>query len=363
MFYWEKGDVMKSAWSHGLVGVFIAAIVHGAAVYGQIAFEIEGQKTSMKDLIKAEEGTFFEIEKKKYELVEQIAKSRYLEAYWKKAAASSSKSVTEAQNEYFDKNAKVSEKEIKDTIEQFKDHPQLKSSSRTEQETKIKEYLSKRRKDEVLEEIVASAVASGKLKIVYPQPKEPVFQVEVQSTDPVRFGPELSDIKPFGCKGNDCAVTVVEYSEFQCPFCSRVLPTAQKLLGEYKGKARWIVRDYPLPFHNRARAAAVAARCALRQDKYWQMYSELFNNQSALSDDDLKGYAKKISLDIDKYNTCFKNSEEIEKVIDANYSSGEKLGVTGTPAFFINGRRMSGALPYEEFKRVFDEELKKSKKT
>ena len=160
-----------------------------------------------------------------------------------------------------------------------------------------------------------------------------------------------------GCAGEACPITVVEFSEFQCPFCERVLPAVRQLLNDYKGKVRWIVRDFPLGFHKRARPAAVAARCAKQQGKYWEMYEELFKNQRSLEDEDLKKYAKNVGLNLDKFLKCFGNPEDQLKVIEKNFRSGEELGVTGTPAFFINGRRIAGALPYDEFKRIFEEEL------
>ena len=136
----------------------------------------------------------------------------------------------------------------------------------------------------------------------------------------------------------------------------------RQLLNDYKGKVRWVVRDFPLGFHKRARPAAVAARCAKDQGKYWEMYEELFKNQRSLEDEDLKKYAKNIGLQLDKFQKCFENPTEQLKIIEKNFKSGEELGVTGTPAFFINGRRIAGALPYEEFKRIFDEELQNTVK-
>ena len=96
--------------------------------------------------------------------------------------------------------------------------------------------------------------------------------------------------------------------------------------------------------------------------KYWEMYTELFENQTALADDDLKKYSKNIKLDQKKYDNCIANSKDVERQIDENFESGVKLGVTGTPAFFINGRRLSGALPYSEFKRVIEDELNQTPK-
>ena len=154
----------------------------------------------------------------------------------------------------------------------------------------------------------------------------------------------------------------MEYSEFQCPFCSKVVPDTKRILAEYKGKIRWIVRDFPLSFHDRAKPAAIAAKCAAEQGKYWNMYSQLFDNQRNLGDSDLKSYADKIGLDKGKYDQCVANPGPMEAKIEKNMQTGMALGVSGTPAFFINGRRLSGAMPYSEFKRIIDDELSGKKK-
>ena len=179
----------------------------------------------------------------------------------------------------------------------------------------------------------------------------------------MRYGPEMSDTKPINCKGNDCPVTIVEYSEFQCPFCGKVVPDTKRVMSEYKGKVRWIVRDFPLDsIHARARPAALAAKCSQKQGKYWEYYNKLFDNQRALSDQDLEKYAQEIKLDLAKFKKCLSSDQaEMTALIDRNFNSGRDFGVTGTPTFFINGRKVSGALGFDEFKRMIDEELAKKK--
>jgi len=247
-------------------------------------------------------------------------------------------------------------------VEKYKDNAQFKALSKDEQERQVKEFLKDRGARSVESDIIQKAMKSGELVINLPQPKEPVYDIKLSDTDVTRFGPGNDDIKPMGCERKACPITIVEYSEFQCPFCSRVVPTTKRILTEYKGKISWTTRDFPLSFHDRARPAAVAAHCAAEQGKFWHMYSEMFANQSALDDESLKKYAAKSVGDKAKWEECFKNPGPKNQLIDANIESGSKVGVTGTPAFFINGRRISGAQPYEEFKRIIDEELGRSKK-
>jgi len=342
-----------------LCGLSVAPLLYGK----EPAFKIDGKTTDVKDLYKDEEDSFYKVEKQKYDLIEGIAKTKYLEHFWAQKAKEAGKSAKAVEEEYLEKNAKVSAKEVGETLEKFKDHPQLKKLPKAEQEANIQQYLRDRQRQEVVEGIIAAAIKKKDLEVLYPQPKEPVFKVTVNKGDNVRYGPEPEHTKPMGCADN-CPITVVEYSEFQCPFCSRVLPSVKRLLTDYQGKVRWVVRDFPLSFHNRARPAAIAAQCASKQDKFWHMYGILFDNQSNLGDAELASYAGKIKgLDVKKWKDCVANPKSVESKIDENFESGSKVGVTGTPAFFINGRRLSGALPYEEFKRIFDDELSKGAKS
>lgn len=329
----------------------------------QDAFKIGGKATSLETVYKEDQAAFYDLEKKKFELIDRLARERYLEFFWQKKASESGKSVAEAQAAYEKKFLKVSDKEVKSTLSTYKDHPSLKKLSAKEQEKQIRDFLTQRGRGELQTEVINAALKKGDLVVSYPKPKEPVYNVVVTSSDHVRFGPDYDDTKPTGCKGDDCAITIVEYSEFQCPFCVKVLPDVKKVLAEYRGKVRWIVRDFPLSFHDRARPAAVAAHCAGKQGKYWNMYGILFENQRKLGDDDFKKYASKIGLNKSKFEKCVANSAEVDKVIDKNFKSGAALGVSGTPAFFINGRRLSGALPYSEFNRVIKDELKNGKKS
>jgi protein-disulfide isomerase len=329
----------------------------------QVAYKIGGKATTLSEVYKEDQASFYDIEKKKFELIDRIAREKYLDYFWQNKAKETGKSVAEAKKIYEDKNVKVSEKEIQETMEKFKDHPSLKKLEKKDQEREIRDYLTERGRREVYDQIIEQGMKKGELVIAFPEPVEPVYKVTVNADDQVRYGPEASDTKPVSCKADDCPITIVEYSEFQCPFCVRVLPDTKRVLADYKGKIRWVVRDFPLSFHDRARPAAIAAKCAAAQGKYWQMYGTLFDNQRSLGDEDLVKYADKIGLDKAKYAKCTKNPGPVEALIDRNFQSGVALGVSGTPAFFINGRRLSGAMPYSEFKRIIDDELKGGKKS
>jgi len=156
-------------------------------------------------------------------------------------------------------------------------------------------------------------------------------------------------------------VTIVMFSDFQCPFCGRVRPTLDQLEKEYPGKIRVYFRHNPLPFHDKAKLAARAAVAAERQDKFWAMHDILFENQSALAREDLIQYAERIGLDRDRFNRDL-DSDEALKQVEEDLELGRNLGVQGTPNFYINGRPIRGAVPVDQFKVIIDDELNRAPK-
>jgi protein-disulfide isomerase len=152
-------------------------------------------------------------------------------------------------------------------------------------------------------------------------------------------------------------ITVVLFSDFQCPFCSRVEPSIAELEKALPGKVRVAWKNYPLPFHNNAKPAAEAALAANEQGKFWEMHEILFKNQQALSGADLEKYAKEIGLDMAKFKAAI-DSHKFAAQVEADTKQGSSLGVEGTPAAFVNGRLVSGAQPVDAFKKIAEEELR-----
>jgi protein-disulfide isomerase len=183
--------------------------------------------------------------------------------------------------------------------------------------------------------------------------------VQATATPPPVVAASVDDDPAWGPE--DAPVTIIEFSDFQCPFCSRFFTqTYPQIKQEYEGQVRFVYRDFPLTsLHENAQKAGEAAECADDQGKFWDYHDMMFNNATALDVTSLKSYAGQVGLDAEAFNQCLdsgKYTEEVQK----DYQDGISYGVTGTPAFFINGVSIIGAQPYANFKAVIDAALQEA---
>ena len=162
-------------------------------------------------------------------------------------------------------------------------------------------------------------------------------------------------------------VTLVEFSDFQCPFCSKGYSTVEtQVLKDYGDKVKFYYKNYPLPFHPWATPGAIAAECAKQQkpEAFWALYKGLFEQQKDITAENLKEKCAAIlapeKIDMAKFNDCFDNKKTADKV-KADAAEGASVGVTGTPSFVINGRLIVGAQPFDAFKNIIDDELASAK--
>jgi protein-disulfide isomerase len=165
-------------------------------------------------------------------------------------------------------------------------------------------------------------------------------------------------VDPFRLRGNPKApVTIVEFSDFQCPYCRAAQPTIKKVLDTYKDKVRLGYRDFPLKqIHAQAEQAAGASRCAAEQSRFWEYHDLLYANQAKLDQAGLTEYARTAGLDVDRFSTCLVLGK-FKVPIESDIQAGIKAGVSGTPAFYINGIFLSGTQPVSAFEKVIDAEL------
>jgi protein-disulfide isomerase len=200
---------------------------------------------------------------------------------------------------------------------------------------RIKDHLEQQRPEKVRETLRAAA----KINVLLQPPR-----ANVDPTGPSR-GPA------------DAPVVIVEFSDYQCPFCKRAEPTVTELLKKYPTQVRVVYRHMPLDgLHPRARPAAIASVCAEAQGKFWEYHDKLFSNQQALGDEDLDKSATELGLDLAAFKTCIANPETAQRV-QHDSDAARAVGITGTPAFLINGILISGARPVEDFSKWIDQEL------
>jgi protein-disulfide isomerase len=218
---------------------------------------------------------------------------------------------------------------------------QLGGRSLEELTPQIREYLGQVRRQEATEALVDAAG----VEILLERPR-----VQVAADGPSK-GPA------------DATVTIIEFSDFQCPFCTRSIPVIDELMERYPEDLRIVYRHLPLDrIHPRARPAAEASLCAQDQDQFWSYHDLLFANSKTLGDEDFKRFAEELNLDVAAFERCYNDGKFKQKVED-DLQAARSIGVTGTPAFVVNGVVLSGAKPVEEFIPVIDEEIARAQDT
>ena len=200
--------------------------------------------------------------------------------------------------------------------------------------------LTARKRQAALPDFVGDLRREARIKLLLAPPR-----IDVAATGPAR-GPA------------DAKVTITLFSDFQCPFCNRVKGTIDELFRLYPGQLRLVFRDFPLPFHDHARGAAEAGRCADEQGKFWALHDWMFEHQDRLDAEGLTGAAKELGLDGPRFADCLASGRH-GKAVDDDHTAGERAGVRGTPAFFINGIFLSGAQPLEKFRAAVDRAIER----
>ena len=304
----------------------------GSMKYGEALEPAKGRLAQMR-------GEYLQ---NRYDLERQSLEQAIIEKILEAEAAKKNLASTEdlLKQEIESKTTEPQEAELKSTYEQVK--ARLRGMDYETAKPMIAQQLKGQQQQELFMTYIEDLKKSYDVKITLPYPEVP--RVQVSADDDPYKGPETAPI------------TIIQFAEFQCPYCGKAGEAVEQVMKEYDGKVKMVFRDFPLSFHDRAIPAAVAANCAGEQNKYWEMHDQMMANQRSLSVEDLKGYATNIGLDIPKWELCLqdpKQEEEVKKDMD----DGSVAGVSGTPAFFINGIMLSGALPFERFKEVIDREL------
>lgn len=300
--------------------------------------QVNGRDVTEADVKKHAAAQFEQLEKQyeqqKRELLEsaleQTIQDRLLEEEAQKAGKTKEQILADM------KPAEVTDADIDAFYEQNK--AQIQPRTKEQVAPMIKQYLEQQRQSEMQQKFYADLRGKHKVKYLL----EPV-RVEVAATGPSQ-GPA------------NAPVTIVEFSDFQCPYCARLIPTLEQVKEKYGDKVRIVFRQYPLNFHQHAQKAAEASLCANEQGKFWELHDAMFENQQELAVEQLKAKAASLGMNAEQFNSCLDGGKFAAQV-KTDFDEGAKAGVNGTPAMFINGRFLSGAQPLNEITKVIDDEL------
>jgi protein-disulfide isomerase len=297
------------------------------------------------ELTSQELQTLYEAENQSYKAIESILAKRYFDSlvkdYMKK------KNLTNlplAEQTYLQEKAKVTTEQVKNFIKENADNPQLKGKPYAQQEALVKPYLQNQAAAGYFRSVVTQATANGDIEVTSVKKSAPP-KINVEAGHSPSKGPE------------NAPITIVEFADFQCPYCASAKIILDDLFKQYKNKIRIIFKNYPLiQIHPEAMPAAIAAECANKQNKYWQMHDALFENHKKLGEDLYQKLAQSLQLNINEFNKCRKDPS-IQAQVSSEMDYGQSLGINATPAFYVNGIQLMGAVPKSEFEKVINKEL------
>jgi protein-disulfide isomerase len=233
----------------------------------------------------------------------------------------------------------VTEDQIKDLYEQSRERTQGMSFDALR--PAIVSYLEQQRPVEARKRYVEELrKASGNVAITLDVPRT---AIKVLPNDPVT-GPASASIE------------IIEFSDFQCPYCKRVVPVLKQVMAKYGDRVKLVWKDFPLPTHADARPAAEAALCANDQGKFWAYHDKLFDNQNELTVANLKAWAAELGMNATAFNACVDKGTH-RQLVEQDQEEGSRYGVSSTPTVYINGRAIVGAMPLETYETIIQEEL------
>ena len=247
--------------------------------------------------------------------------------------------------EVYAKSPEISEAEV--TTFMSKNSDRLPSGDVTEVKRRVRDHLRSERVNQVWQAYVDSLRARNAVVTYLEEPR--LARVAISSDKGFARGP------------NDAGVVVVEFADFQCPYCQSVVPTLRELLEKYPRQVRWVFRDFPISsLHPAAPIAHEAARCAGAQGKFWEYHDLLFERSPRHAPEELKQYARDLQIDSAEFERCLDGGTSRAEVM-SDVREGGRLGVSATPTFFVNGRALVGSQPLSEFQKLIERELSESK--
>lgn len=316
-------------------------LVHKDPPKPGVVAKIGSQEVTEDELIGDDKLDFFDLKKREYELkMERLNKLMVDRLIGEKAKAANMGLEDFISKKVVGGELKISDKEYKKFVADKKIpesqlNPQIKE--------RIMSYLQSMKKQEMIQDYIAKLTKGSPVEVYFNKPK---LQVNVEPGNAPFFG------------GDKAGVTIVEFSDFQCPYCSRAAETVTEVKKKYGSKVKVAFKHFPLPMHKDARPASEASMCVNEQgtSKFWKFHDLAFKGQDKLDTPSLEKMAKEAGADEKKFKECF-DGKKFAALVQKDMEYGEKIGVKSTPTFFINGQLVSGAVPIEQFSEIIDEEL------
>jgi protein-disulfide isomerase len=319
--------------------IFFSTLSLAAAETTDVLAVVDGQEITAADIESRIKGQLLKINNELYSVKRQAVDALIAERLLNQEATK--RGITPQQLVQQEVTAKM--KAVGDEeIEQFYNTNKARMGNQTLEKLKdrIAQHLQDVQRRQRHQTLIAELRQAASIRMLL-QP--PIAEVAIDGA-PTR-GPE------------NAPVTLVEFSDFQCPYCGRVQSVLQKIRETYKDQVKLVYKDFPLPqLHPQAPKAAEAARCAREQDKYWDYHDRLFQDAKDLTPDKLKRYAADLQLDTAAFDACL-DSGKYAAAVRQDMAQGAELGVNSTPSFFVNGRFLSGAQPFSAFQALINEVL------
>ncbi|HUL79389.1 MAG TPA: thioredoxin domain-containing protein [Vicinamibacteria bacterium] len=331
------------AWTAGLaIGLGAAAPLAGetpAEAQGDTLAIVAGKAIGTREVDELVRAQLMEMRAREYQLRRQALDALVAQALLEKEAAARGVTPEALQKTEIEDKAGVTAADAKAFYESNKGR--FGTTAEADALQQIRSGLGQQRQNERRAAFARDLKAKYEVKILLEPYRVPV---EVGNA-PARGNPKAP-------------VTIVEFSDFQCPFCARARPTVARVREAYGDRVRWVFRHFPLDFHAQAQKAGEAAACAADQGRFWEMHDLLWANGGKLQVADLKAHAATLGLDVAAFDKCLDSGQEAA-VVERDAAAGQSFGVSGTPAFFVNGRPLTGAQPFDAFAQVIDDELQR----
>ena len=313
-------DAVVATWSGGQV------------TYGELMEDVKGR------LIKQEIEYLTERYSTLRQAIDSTINESLLEAEAKQRGLADAEAMMAKISE---ENATVSDAEVSAFYEENKKRFRGKPLDQVKEA--VSAQLVKTKQREAMNNLVEQLRNQADVDVALEPPELPRLEVSVGDNPPK--GPEAAPI------------TIVEFADYECPYCTRGYETMKQVMEKYDGQVKWYFRDFPLSFHRNAVGYSVGANCAGEQGKYWEMHDAILEDQKGLAaKGGVEGLAKEFGLDVAAFTECINHADASKRVM-SDMTAGQAVGVTGTPAYFINGVMISGAQPLENFATIIDREL------